>query len=182
MENSALYNLRYPIGIFEAPAIYTSEILTKAIQTIEQFPKKLKVEVAHLSPDQLETPYRSGGWTIRQVIHHCADSHMNCFIRLKWTLTENNPTIKFYYENLWAEGIDNKTMPIEPTLQFLDGLHFRLAYVMKSLSEDALQLAYIHPEHNKEFELREMICLYAWHCDHHLAHITELKKREGWNN
>lgn len=180
MENIELEKLRYPIGIFEAPKVYTSEILDKAIQTIADFPKKLKVEVQHLSNEQLETPYRREGWTIRQVIHHCADSHMNCFIRLKWTMTENNPTIKFYYENLWAEGIDNKTMPIEPTLHFLEGLHYRLAFVMKSLSETDLEMAYIHPEHNKEFQLREMICLYEWHCNHHLAHITELKKSKGW--
>lgn len=101
-------DLRYPIGPFEAPKVYTHHLLAKAIQTIESFPQKLKIEVAHLTQEQLDTPYRPQGWTVRQVIHHCADSHMNCFIRLKWTLTENHPTIKFYYENLWGEGIDNK--------------------------------------------------------------------------
>ncbi len=181
MEKSELDQLRYPIGQFEAPETYTFQLLAKAIQTIADFPEKLKAEVTSLTEEQLETPYRPGGWTIRQVIHHCADSHMNCFIRLKWALTENNPTIKFYYENLWGEGIDNKTMPIDPTLMFLEGLHYRMAYVMKNLSEEALKLTYIHPEHNKEFELREMICLYEWHCNHHLAHITSLKKRKGWN-
>ncbi|WP_333599855.1 YfiT family bacillithiol transferase [Flavobacterium sp.] len=181
MENSALDHLRYPIGKFEAPESYTAELLAKAINTIATFPEKLKSEVASLSQTQLETPYRKDGWTIRQVVHHCADSHMNCFIRLKWTLTENNPTIKFYYENLWGEGLDNKTMPIEPTLQFLEGLHFRLAFVMKNLSESDLKKTYVHPEHNKEFSLQEMICLYEWHCNHHLAHITELKKRENWS-
>ena len=157
MENTELEKLRYPIGKYEAPTIYTSELLAKAIETIASFPEKLKTEVAHLTHIQLETRYRPAGWTVRQVIHHCADSHMNCFIRLKWTMTENNPTIKFYYEDLWAEGIDNKTMPIEPTLQFLEGLHYRLAFVMKSLSETDMEMAYIHPEHNKKFELREMI-------------------------
>jgi len=180
MDNTRLEKLRYPIGKFETPEFYTSEMIAKAIMTIENFPQKLKLEVSHLTNKQLETPYRPEGWTIRQVIHHCADSHMNCFIRLKWTMTENNPTIKFYYENLWAEGVDNRTMPIEPTLQFLEGLHFRLSFVLKSLSVTDLEMAYIHPEHNKEFQLREMICLYEWHCNHHLAHITELKKRENW--
>ena len=180
MKNIELEKLRYPIGQFEAPQVYTSEILTKAIQTIATFPERLKAEVAYLSQAQLETPYRAEGWTIRQVVHHCADSHMNCFIRIKWTLTENNPTIKFYYESLWAEGFDNKTMPIEPTLQFLEGLHYRLSFIMKSLSETDLEASYVHPEHNKEFQLKEVICLYAWHCNHHLAHITELKKRENW--
>ena len=180
MENSALEKLRYPIGKFTKPEVITSDILAKAIQTIESFPEKLKTEAAHLSEAQLETQYRPEGWTIRQVIHHCADSHMNCFIRIKWTLTEDNPTIKFYYESLWAEGIDNKTMPIEPTLQFLEGLHFRLAFVMKNLSETDLERTYIHPEHNQEWKLKELICMYGWHCNHHLAHITELKKRENW--
>jgi hypothetical protein len=177
----SLEQLRYPIGKFEAPKTYTSELLLNAIQTIETFPQRLQAEVIHLTESQLNTPYRKEGWTIRQVVHHCADSHMNCFIRLKWTLTENNPTIKFYYENLWSEGIDNTTMSIAPTLQLLEGLHFRLAFIMKTLSENDLEKAYVHPEHNKEFQLKEMICLYAWHCNHHLAHITELKKKENWN-
>ena len=180
MKNIELEKLRYPIGQFEAPQVYTSEILAKAILTIATFPERLKAEVTYLSQAQLETPYRAEGWTIRQVVHHCADSHMNCFIRIKWTLTENNPTIKFYYESLWAEGFDNKTMPIEPTLQFLEGLHYRLSFIMKSLSETDLEASYVHPEHNKGFQLKEVICLYAWHCNHHLAHITELKKRENW--
>jgi hypothetical protein len=181
MENLTLEQLQYPIGKFETPTIYSNEILEKAIQTIETFPEKLKIEVSSLTQDQLETQYRPDGWTIRQVVHHCADSHMNCFIRLKWTLTEDNPTIKFYYENLWAEGIDNKTMAIEPTLQFLDGLHYRLVFLMKNLSLPDLEKTFIHPEHNKQFQLKELICMYAWHCNHHLAHITELKKRKNWH-
>lgn len=175
-----LEKLRYPIGKFTKPEFITSQILAKAIQTIADFPERLKAEVSQLSQAQLEIPYRPDGWTIRQVVHHCADSHMNCFIRVKWTLTENNPTIKFYYESLWAEGIDNKTMAIEPTLQFLEGLHYRLVFVVKNLPEIDLERTYIHPEQNKEFQLKEVICLYAWHCNHHLAHITELKKRENW--
>ena len=181
MENPTLEQLKYPIGKFETPSIYTKEILEKAIQTIANFPDKLKKEVEKLTIDQLETPYRPDGWTIRQVVHHCADSHMNCFIRLKWALTEDNPTIKFYYENLWAEGTDNKTMPIEPTLQFLEGLHYRLAFVMKNLTENELEKTFIHPEHGKQFQLKEIICMYAWHCNDHLAHITELKKRMNWD-
>lgn len=181
MENAALEQLKYPIGKFVTPTFYSKEILDEAIQTIANFPDKLKKEVEKLTIDQLETPYRPDGWTIRQVVHHCADSHMNCFIRLKWALTEDNPTIKFYYENLWAEGIDNKIMPIEPTLQFIDGLHYRLAFVMKNLTEIELEKTFIHPEHNKQFQLKEVICMYAWHCNHHLAHITELKKRMNWN-
>ena len=132
MENSALEKLKYPIGKFTAPENYSAAYLSERIAEIESFPERLKKEVFQLTPEQLETPYRENGWTIRQVIHHCADSHMNCFIRIKWALTENKPVIKFYHEDLWAELHDNLTMPIEPTLSFLEGLHFRLAYLMKS--------------------------------------------------
>ena len=172
--------LRYPIGKFTAPDDYSVDYLSERIQEIAQFPNLLKNEVSQLSDEQLDTPYREGGWTIRQVVHHCADSHMNCFIRIKWALTENNPTIKFYYEDRWGEMEDNVKMPIEPSLAFLEGLHFRLAYLMKSLSETDLKKSFIHPEHNASFQIKEIIGTYAWHGLHHLAHITELKKREGW--
>jgi hypothetical protein len=180
MENTALEKLRYPIGKFIAPEIYSSEYLTYKIAEIASFPERLKKEVLHLTEEQLETPYRQDGWTIRQVIHHCADSHLNCFIRIKWTLTEDNPTIKFYHEDRWAELHDNLTMPIQPTLSFLEGLHFRLAYLMNSLSESDLEKSFIHPEHNAAFQLKEIIGTYAWHGNHHLAHITELKKQKVW--
>lgn len=180
MENSALEKLKYPIGKFTAPENYSAAYLSERIAEIESFPERLKKEVFQLTPEQLETPYRENGWTIRQVIHHCADSHMNCFIRIKWALTENKPVIKFYHEDLWAELHDNLTMPIEPTLSFLEGLHFRLAYLMKSFSESDLNKSFIHPENNKEYQLKEIIGTYAWHGNHHLAHITELKNRKGW--
>nr|WP_315167453.1 putative metal-dependent hydrolase [uncultured Flavobacterium sp.] len=180
MENSALEKLKYPIGKFTAPENYSAAYLSERIAEIESFPERLKKEVFQLTPEQLETPYRENGWTIRQVIHHCADSHMNCFIRIKWALTENKPVIKFYHEDLWAELHDNLTMPIEPTLSLLEGLHFRLAYLMKSFSETDLNKSFIHPENNKEYQLKEIIGTYAWHGNHHLAHITELKNRKGW--
>jgi hypothetical protein len=172
--------LRYPIGKFKAPETYTSDYLSERIQAIAQFPELLKNEVMHLTDEQLDTPYRDGGWTIRQVVHHCADSHMNCFIRIKWALTEDNPTIKFYYEDRWGDMTDNATMPVAPSLAFLEGLHFRLAYLMKSLSATDLEKSFIHPEHNASFQIKEIIGTYAWHGLHHLAHITELKKRKGW--
>jgi hypothetical protein len=180
MENTALEKSRYPIGKFIAPKSYSVEYLTNKIAEIASFPERLKKEVLHLNEEQLDTPYRNGGWTIRQVIHHCADSHMNCFIRIKWTLTEDKPVIKFYHEDRWAELHDNLTMPIQPTLSFLEGLHFRLAYLMNSLSEADLEKSFIHPEHNAVFQLKEIIGTYAWHGNHHLAHITELKKQKGW--
>ena len=173
-------NLRYPIGKFKAPITYTSDYLSESIQSITDFPLFLNKVVSQLNDNQLDTPYREGGWTIRQVIHHCADSHMNCFIRLKWTLTENKPTIKYYHEDRWGEMIDNTKMPIGPTLLLLEGLHYRLAYLMKNLSESDLEKSFLHPEHNTSFQIKEIIGIYAWHGLHHLAHITALKKRMGW--
>ena len=180
MENSKLEKLRYPIGKVIIPESYSTAYLTAKIAEIASFPERLKKEVLHLTEQQLETPYRQDGWTVRQVVHHCADSHMNCFIRIKWALTEDQPTIKFYHEDRWAQLDDNVKMPIQPTLSFLEGLHFRLAYLMNGLSEADLQKSFIHPEANAVFQIKEIIGTYAWHGNHHLAHITELKKHEGW--
>jgi hypothetical protein len=175
-----LEELKYPIGKFKKHDTITSEMLRKFIADIESFPKRLRAEVENLTDEQLDTPYRPNGWIIRQVVNHCADSHMNGFIRHKLLLTENKPTIKPYFENLWAELPDSKSMPIESALQILDGGHKRWTVLLKSLGQDDLKRIYIHPEHGKEFQLEESIALYAWHCNHHLAHITELKKRKNW--
>lgn len=180
MENSDLEKLKYPIGKFIALSDYSKEYLSGKIEEIALFPEKLQQETIHLSEEQLDTPYRPGGWTVRQVIHHCAESHMNCFIRIKWALTENNPVIKAYDEVLWAALPDNLRMPIQPTLALLEGLHFRLTYLMKSLSETELERSFIHPENNSEIKLKQMIATYAWHGNHHLAHITTLKKNKNW--
>ena len=180
MENSALEKLRYPIGKFVPPELYSPEYLSKKIEEIASFPERLKNEVYSLNSKQLDTAYRPDGWTIRQVIHHCADSHINCYVRIKWALTEDEPIIKQYQEDFWGELHDNLTMPIEPTLSLLEGLHFRLVYLMKSLSENDLKKSFIHPEHSKEFQIKEIIGLYAWHGNHHLAHIADLKNRKGW--
>lgn len=180
MKELDLEKLKYPIGKFIAPETYTIEYLSNKIAEIETFPERLKKEVEHLTDEQLDTTYRQDGWTIRQVIHHCAESHMNCYIRIKWTLTEKKPIIKYYHEDLWSELNDSLIMPIEPTLSLLEGLHFRLAYIMKSLSNTDLEKSFIHPEHGASFQLQEIIGTYAWHGDHHLAHITELKKRKNW--
>ena len=175
-----LEEMKFPIGQFKMPDLVTPEIIGKYITDIESFPKRLRAEVENLTDEQLDTPYRPDGWTIRQVVNHCADSHMNGLARLKLALTEDKPTIKPYFENRWAELADSKTIPIEPALLILDGLHNRWAILLKALSEDDLKRIYIHPEHGKEFRLEESIGLYAWHCNHHLAHITELKKRKNW--
>jgi len=180
MEELDLEKLKYPIGKFQAPQEYSPEYIADKIAEIESFPEKLKKETIYLTDEQLDTPYRPGGWTVRQVIHHCAESHMNCYIRLKWALTENNPVIKAYDEVLWSELNDNLNMPIQPTLTLLEGLHFRLGYIMKNLSELDLEKSFIHPENNSEYRIKQIIGSYAWHGNHHLAHITTLKKHKNW--
>jgi len=172
--------LSYPIGKYKKPEIFTREILAKAISAIENFPNKIKAETENLSGEQLDTPYRPGGWTIRQVVHHCADSHMNAFIRLKLALTENTPTIKPYAEALWAELPDGKTLSLHSSLLILEGLHERWCIVLNNMSEKEFEHSFIHPEKGKELSLYESTGMYAWHCNHHLAHITALKKTKGW--
>jgi hypothetical protein len=171
---------KFPIGKFRKPEKLTKEIIEGFIQDIESFPSRLKKEVATLNNDQLDTPYRPDGWTIRQVVHHCADSHMNSIIRFKLALTEDKPTIKPYYEERWAELPDSKNLPVESSLKLLEGLHTRWIILLRSLTEDDLRKTFIHPEHGKEFRIDENIGVYAWHCNHHLAHITTLKKTKNW--
>jgi hypothetical protein len=180
MEELDLEKLKYPIGKFEAPSTYTSEYISAKIEEIRTFPERMKKETLHLSDEQLDTPYRPGGWNLRQLIHHCAESHMNGFIRTKWSLTENIPIIKAYDEVLWAELPDNLKMPIAPTLNLLEGLHYRWAFIMQNLSETDLQKSFIHPENNSEYSIKQIIGTYAWHGNHHLAHITNLKKYKNW--
>ncbi|MCV9932214.1 putative metal-dependent hydrolase [Flavobacterium sp. LS1R47] len=180
MENLDLEKLKYPIGKFIAPDTYTPNYISNKIEEISSFPERLKKEVINLSDEQLDTSYRPEGWTVRQLIHHCAESHMNCFIRIKWALTEDNPIIKAYHEDLWAELPDNLTMPIQPTLSLLEGLHFRLGYILKNLSKADLEKTFTHPENNSIVSLKQIIGTYAWHGNHHLAHITTLKKQKEW--
>lgn len=175
-----LEQLKYPIGKFEKPKIITKDILAKWISEISTFPTKLTDEVNHLTDRQLDTQYRPDGWTIRQVVHHCADSHMNSLTRLKLTLTEDQPTIKPYYEDRWAELIDAKNMPINPSLKMLEGIHERWTVLLNNMTEEQYERIFIHPEHGKTFRVDENIGVYAWHCNHHLAHITETKKRNNW--
>ncbi|MBA3680819.1 MAG: putative metal-dependent hydrolase [Bacteroidetes bacterium] len=172
--------LKYPVGHYQKPKTFTKEVLTEALSVIEQFPKKIKKEVESLSDEQLDTPYRPDGWTIRQVVHHCADSHMNAFIRIKLALTENTPTIKPYAEALWAELSDTKKLPIQSSLSIIEGVHFRWTTLLKNMNASDFDRGFIHPEKGKELSLHESTGMYAWHCNHHLAHITALKKRKGW--
>jgi uncharacterized damage-inducible protein DinB len=173
--------LKYPIGKYQRPQTFAKEQFTEWINTIESFPAKLIKEISNLSEEQLNTPYRPEGWTIRQVVHHCADSHMNAFIRFKLAMTEDKPTIKPYMEDRWAKLPDTALAPIEFSFQILEGLHKRWIILLKSMSEEDFKRQFIHPEMGRELEIRETLALYAWHCNHHLSHITSLKERMKWN-
>lgn len=168
--------LKYPIGKFEMPEIIDKNIINKWIHKIEEFPEKIKFETESLSGKELEKQYRPNGWTIRQVVHHCADSHMNSLIRFKLALTENIPTIKPYSENLWAELSDTKKYPIESALKLLEGLHEKWVYLLKNLNDSELEKEFLHPENEEKITLKTNIGIYAWHCEHHLAHIINAKK------
>tara|TARA_R110002072_G_scaffold127575_2_gene264988 strand:- start:369 stop:899 length:531 start_codon:yes stop_codon:yes gene_type:complete len=171
---------RYPIGVFSSPSIITEEILQNWIQTLEHFPTRLENLVKDLSEVQLDTPYREDGWTLRQVVHHCADSHHHSYIRFKWALTEENPVIKAYNEADWAELFDTKTAPIEISLLHLKAVHAKLVYLLKGLSDKDLQKSFVHPETNETVVLSKNIGIYAWHCNHHFAHIENLLICKGW--
>ena len=175
-----LETLKYPVGKFAWPTTFSKELHSEWIKTIEELPAKLRKEVAGMSNEQLDTPYRPDGWTVRQVVHHMADSHMNAFTRLKLTLTEDRPVIKPYAEALWANMPDSVCAPIELSLNLLDGLHQRWVITLNATKEEDFERIFIHPQHNREFKLKENLALYAWHCRHHLAHITALKARMGW--
>lgn len=164
--------MKYPIGKFVPPASYTNEDLHLWINTIKTFPGKLRQAIISLSENQLDTPYRTGGWTIRQVVHHVADSHMNSILRFKWALTENNPTIKPYEEADWALLSDYR-MPVEPSLRLLEGLHMRWVTLLESLTEDEWNRTFVHPQSGDTTSLKKAAGMYAWHSEHHLAHVTE---------
>ena len=171
--------LRYPIGRYKVPYEFTPQILKNYISEIESLPFKLKQEVTHLPEEQLDTTYRPGGWTIRQVVHHLADSHMNALTRVKLALTEETPVIKPYMENYWAELADNK-LPIKTSMLILEGVHERWSVLLKSFTEREWKKSFIHPEKGRELTLYESTGSYAWHGNHHLAHITQLKQRNNW--
>ncbi len=172
--------LRFPIGEFTPKKNISDEDIKKYISIIESFPNKLKLAVTGLSDEQLDTPYREGGWSSRDVVHHVGESHMNSYIRFKLALTEDTPAIKPYDEALWAKLDDYKHTPPEVSLNLLENLHIRWVILLKSLTPDQIKRKLYHPEHKREIPLTEFMQLYAWHCEHHLAHIVNLKKRMGW--
>ena len=167
--------LKFPVGKFVKPESITKEIIDSAISDIENFPNLVKAEIENLDEKDLNLRYRPKGWTISQVIHHCADSHINSYVRFKLALTEDLPTIKPYEESLWAELPDSKLPPLV-SLKLLEALHERWVFILKSLSDDDLNREFIHPEQSEKISLKENILIYSWHCQHHLAHIRQAKE------
>src|SRR5712671_46218 len=170
---------RYPIGKFSFDGMLTPQQKTQHLNDIEQTPARLRSAVRGLSDEQLNTPYRDGGWTVRQLTHHVPDSHMNAYIRLRLALTEQEPTIKPYEEARWAELEDAKSAPVEVSLTLLDSLHERWVRLLRSLKQEDYERTFRHPEHGVR-TVDWLLFLYAWHGRHHTAHIAELRKAKGW--
>jgi hypothetical protein len=180
MQTLTLDQFCYPVGKFAFKADADEKEIKQWISEIEQMPVHLKNAVKGLNDSQLNTPYRDGGWTVRQVVHHLADSHMNAYMRIKLALTENKPTIKPYLEKAWAEMDDSLDLPIELSISLLESLHARWVYMLKKILGNQFDRTVFHPESKREMSVKFLIALYAWHSRHHVAHITELRRRMKW--
>lgn len=172
-------DLRYPVGKFQPEPELSDVTRQTLIRQIGEAPTKLREAVKGLTEEQLDTPYRPGGWTVRQVVHHVPDSHMNAYIRFKLGMTEQSPPVKPYKENLWAEFVDAKSSPIEPSLTLLESLHQRWTVFLRSMATADFSRTVNHPE-NGIMTLDRILQLYAWHGRHHVAHITSLRERMNW--
>ena len=175
-----LQKLRFPIGQPSIPKDITAQQIAKWISILDLFPQQLEVLTTPLTQAQLDTPYREGGWTIRQVVHHCYDSHHNSYTRFKWALTEDCPIIKAYFEERWTLLDDSKLAPISLSITALKGLHAKWTHLLKGLSTTDLERCFIHPSSNEKVSLKENLGIYAWHCKHHFAHIEQLLIRRNW--
>jgi uncharacterized damage-inducible protein DinB len=178
--NELLDQLRFPIGRYMKPENITKAIFDESLAVLGGFPGKLAEAVKGLSNEQLETTYRDGGWTLKQVVHHLADSHLNSYIRCRLALTEVNPTIKPYDESVWAALWDARNADISLSITLLMALHARWILLLGRCTESDLLKTFYHPEQDRQFSVREIVYLYAWHCRHHLAHITGCRQRNGW--
>lgn len=178
-ETDQLESLKYPIGRFTAQP-YSDALRERYLTDIRYLPQKLEYAILNLDAAQLDTPYREGGWSIRQVVHHVADSHLNAYTRFKLGLTEDHPTIRPYDEQLWAKLPDTFQVPLNVSLTLLHALHIRWLALLKSIQPDQWTRTVVHPEHGRVFTLWELLGMYAWHGDHHAAHINGLRERMGW--
>jgi hypothetical protein len=181
MKDTDPADLRYPIGQFRFDGDASVSRRNQWIDEIAAAPARLRGAVAGLTPGQLDTPYREGGWTVRQVMHHLPDSHLNAYTRIKLALTEEEPTIKPYDEARWAELPDARAGDIEPSLKLLESLHQRWLLLLRQLMPGDFDRRFRHPEHGRILKLSETLAMYAWHGRHHVAHISSLRKRMGWN-
>ena len=172
---------RFPIGPFVYEGAQTATQRQDAIARIAAAPAALRAAVSGLRDDQLDTPYRDGGWTVRQVVHHLPDSHLNAYTRFRLALTEPTPTIRPYLEHLWAELPDARDAPLGVSLTLLEALHRRWVLLLRSLDVEQWERRYMHPEHGREWPLDEALAMYAWHGEHHTAHVTHLRARMGWS-
>jgi len=173
-------NLSYPIGKFKFDPDITVVKREEWTRKIESLPGQLKDSIEGLDEEQLDTPYRPGGWTVRQLIHHLADSHMHAYIRMRLALTEENPSVKTYDQDAWAALADAKSAPVEPSLSVIDGLHARWGQLLHSLASSDFKRTVQHPEMG-QVELDLILQIYAWHGDHHVAHILALRRRQAWD-
>jgi uncharacterized damage-inducible protein DinB len=175
-------DLRYPVGRFQRPAAVTAEERAVSIEAIAGTPAALREAVDGLDDAQLDTPYRLDGWTVRQVVHHVPDSHLNSYVRFKLALTEDEPTIKPYDEKRWAALPDGRSRLVAESLALLDALHARWVYLLRAMAPADFSRTVIHPEHpGPPMTLDAMLALYAWHGRHHTAHVTALRERMGWS-
>jgi hypothetical protein len=172
-------DLRYPIGKAEMIPQLTAGDRAGLIAVLEEMPDRLRAAVAGLNDEQLDTPYRPGGWTVRQLVHHVPDSHMNAYTRFKLALTEDEPAVKTYEEARWAELPDSRSMPVEVSLVLLECLHRRWTTLLRMLPEADFARVCKHPDWGL-INLNQLLGLYAWHCRHHVAHVTALRERMGW--
>lgn len=172
-------DLRYPIGEFTARDTYSPTETKQHVAALTALPANLTKLVGNWDDDRLDTPYRPGGWTVRQLVHHIADSHINGYVRTKLALTEDNPTILPYKEGEWANLSDSK-LAVAPSLMLLESLHLRWATIFESLTEAGLQRTFYHPGGNRTFTLAQQAANYAWHGEHHFQHANQLAERNGW--
>ncbi len=172
-------DLRYPVGPFKFEGMLSPPERLTLIDQIAATPEQLRAAVAGLSEEQLDTPYRPEGWTVRQVVHHVPDSHLNSYVRFKLALTEEHPTIRSYDENLWANTDDARTAPVEVSLDLLEALHRRWVLFLRSFEDKDFARTFHHPELGS-VSVDKNVALYAWHGRHHVAHITSLRERMGW--
>ena len=179
MENN-IEELKYPIGRYQKPEVFTPELRQEWLSVLQALPSWMDACIENLDAHQLQVPYRECGWTIQQVVHHVADSHINAYIRVKLALTEDNPTVKPYNETAWAELPDTPLVPVNVSVTLLHALHRRLVVLLQNMGPADWLRTYYHPDHKRDFPLWEVVAMYAWHSRHHTTHIMNLRERMKW--